>query len=555
MKSCAAVRYIVCLAALAHAERIAELRSSASAVAARLSLDDYGDEEHPPHHHEKVETEADVAGEHLDEIGEATGAKHVEESMEHAMKELQEGNETEGEEAEEEGEEAEAAGHVFALTMIGSTVLMTLVYAMAKTEAQGGKVSMYMWMTIDYVVAIFLAVLWYQAIGDILNLFPHPHSHALIGVVHAVLWLTVWMAISWMLRAESYRVYLAIFCGIGAHFVSFAAMHGVAHVQFAFFSSSYGACAAGCLLVLVLLAGLLAISNMAREKLGMNKAEEWAEQWNDVENDFAAMGVAICWTLFVRYMICGIYHAYPLEFDKDHASHEYPDPTRHQKNALLTYALVLIPVGIVCLALVSKIRDSGFVNAERVGMFVSALLSMCTAWAFLMWGQWTFYERNHGEEHVSALGTTPIFSRVSFALIASVIALITIAGLASMPSASSTTSRIATVEMVRADIEKERRVVILAVSMLVGWTWEQALDEGVECLAEGTEKPVFWKCFMAVCLAVLIVPVYAFYLKPSAMDSCAGSCECGASYTCDTLYCRKCGKKRVLRDKEKETDA
>merc|ERR1712107_661890 len=100
---------------------------------------------------------------------------------------------------------------------------------------------------------------------------------------------------------------------------------------------------------------------------------------------------------------------------------------------------------------------------KRLCMFGTAFFAMSTAWAFLIWGEWEFYG------HLFA----PIFGRVVFAILASLVAAILIMLLGSMKKGHA----------------KVRTSAIAALSLLSGWAWEACFDEGVDKLVEVVSHP------------------------------------------------------------------
>jgi hypothetical protein len=61
------------------------------------------------------------------------------------------------------------------------------------------------------------------------------------------------------------------------------------------------------------------------------------------------------------------------------------------------------------------------------------------------------------------------------------------------------------------------RMIIKALGILVGFSWEQCFDEAVASIASRTESPHAVKAFLALSCALVIVPAYKMYTLPMAV--------------------------------------
>mmetsp|Transcript_130789 Transcript_130789/g.419460 ORF Transcript_130789/g.419460 Transcript_130789/m.419460 type:complete len:545 (-) Transcript_130789:204-1838(-) len=397
-----------------------------------------------------------------------------------------------GEEESEKSDEQEHAGHVLSVGMFGTVVTLAVSFGMASSKAVGGVVSDYTWVCLDRVVAIFLAVMWFQGFDELLDYSALGPTHkTLISFAHAFALLAVAIFVSWKLRQNA--ILISVWCGCGAHYVAFASLHASTSTQEAY-SSSHGG-AAKILVVLTVIYTLIAVAmHYLKKCAGLTEDDEWMEKVNDVENDFLALGLSAVWVQFVRMLCLGAFH--PWEGEEEHPKH-----TESQRACMLAYAIAAIPIGAWVLVKVAKIKqatDSYW--AKRLLMFLTAFFAMNVAWSFLLWGQWEFTEHIfHGEA---------LFAKVIFSNVVSCCCMLGIIGLAHLKA-----------KMGFEVMGNEFRVALTALALLIGVAWEDCFDCAVEHLAQGQHDEATFKVGLALALAVVIVPVYAWYLKPKAMEA------------------------------------
>merc|ERR1740121_1434345 len=56
------------------------------------------------------------------------------------------------------------------------------------------------------------------------------------------------------------------------------------------------------------------------------------------------------------------------------------------------------------------------------------------------------------------------------------------------------------------------QIIITALSILVGFSWEHVFDGGVEAVAEQTENPLTIKCILTLMVSIVIVPAWRMYI-------------------------------------------
>lgn len=408
-------------------------------------------------------------------------------------------------------EEDSHHGYLFTIGMFAVIVILAVTFAMASTANETVRINT--WSAIDNVTAIFIAVLFFQLYSGVIGvpgdsgadtaLVELPSHYAIaVAVLHAFLLLTVAFWISWRMRSSKEN--LAIFCGILAHYVSFASMH-----SFTFFIRTYFSATLLSLLVGVAIACLFNALLLAAVELGRRAArmedDEWQEKADDLCNDFGSMAIACVWTLVVRAAIAGEYH---------HVSHEesVEEHTAWDRMQMLIYAVSLTPVAALLVHKMSECKHDLMQRGQlsysmsRVLMFVSSFLCMSVAWAWIFWGEWSFDARN-GEHRAP-----PIQSKFYFAVIATMVCATALIALGAVTTQSSTS-------VVHRAFRHQRFVALAALSLVVGWSWEECFDVAIETMTEDSEHPLAVKFGLTVALASVIVPIYAIYLKPAVFEA------------------------------------
>lgn len=382
------------------------------------------------------------------------------------------------------------AGTLFTVGMFGAVVLIAVVFAMAST--QNKTVRCYTWASLDNVAAVFLAVLFFQAFDSLMDDFDFPKHHKVIAAaIHAAVLLLLAFVISWRMREN--KVNLAIFCAAGAHYVSFGSMHAAILFVNHHWSSTIEEVVMGVLLIILVLGAVFLAAEFGRRAAGLVD-DEWQDKIDDLQNDFGAMAAAVCFSLLVRACISGEYHHISDDEETEDAH------TATERRHMLIYACVLIPVAGFLVQQMSsmqaRLEAQGRLSywTKRTIMFFTAFLCMSVAWAFLLWGEWEFDGRDGGPV---------IQNKVHFALAATVVCCLSILALGQISGGA---------------FRSARKVTLTALSLLVGWSWEESFDAAVESVTEDSKNPGTMKIMLALGLACVILPVYVTYLKPVAMD-------------------------------------
>jgi len=327
-----------------------------------------------PPHEEEVKEEGGESSEN--------GAEHV-------------GHEHSGESSEKGAEqvEHEHSGRIVVYGMGATVILLSLTFAMANTSHR--LISNFTWRTLDNIISIFLAVLIFQALDEIVyDSGLIPPSHAVLGsFIYALVLLTIAVGVSQLLKGTPSN--LAIFAASSAHFVSFGFMHA-STLGFEHHSSHWKHAVVIFAVVLAIIGSVFVGSYHVKKKLGMTEDEELMEKCDDLENDAGAMAVSMSWTILVCYVMTNEFQ--DIEEEEEAGAAE----RRH----MLYYAIAITGVAAVLVVLMSGLEQSGSYLKKRLGMFGAAVLAMCTAWAWLLWGKWYFHE--HAFENAPMFSLSPL---------------------------------------------------------------------------------------------------------------------------------------------------
>jgi len=333
-------------------------------------------------------------------------------------------------------------------------------------------------------------VLYYQAFGDLLDYIGLPfHFELIIAIVHSLAMLTIVLLLCMAFRKMD--VSLAIIAGAGAHLVSFTSIDASARAQNAWVSIEYTPLFA--LIGLVVLAVVLGIIGVAirlwKRRMELTRNDTFMDRTDDLENDFGSMAFSVCFTMMFRFILTG-HHPKDDDTEFDHGAWE--------RTCMFIYGCVMLAIAIPMVMICSRMGDAAVdYTQKRIYTFVSSCATLNVVWAFLYWGEWEFFEEIY-------LGR-PIFARVMFSVVASIICLVGIVALANLTGNGSS--------------QKAVKVALTALGLIVAFSWELCFDASIDDMCEGDVHPARLKVLAAVFMGVIVLPVYGYYMKPISMKA------------------------------------
>lgn len=404
--------------------------------------------------------------------------------------------------ARHDGEgEKDHHGFVTVLGFGAAVILFSLSFGMANHSNK--KISLFTWRCIDNVISIFLAVLLFQALDEVVvSSGLLPKSHVVIGsFIYAVLLLALAVGMSTIMKRNEKEDEkgLAIFAASSGHFVGFAFMHATT-IGMEHHSESLLHAFLIFIFVIIFIPALTYLLFHVKTRLDLYSDKELIEKIDDIENDAGAMAVSICWTMLVCFYITGMFQDLREEEDVD----------KHARKAMLIYCVLCTVVGSAIILFMcdsDKAKDEGQYVKHRATSFCSSVIAMTMAWAWLVWGKWCFHE--------SAFAEYPMFSRIWFAFIVSIVAIAVILVLGMVSIRPQRQDR-------AVKLEKEELLLILTVSLVAGWSWEEAFDHSLETIAETGHHEEYWngmyKLLAGAIMLAIVLPVHVIYFKPLALD-------------------------------------
>jgi len=392
----------------------------------------------------------------------------------------------EKEEKDGEVEEESASLPIVALLLMG-VIGGTTMFAMMYTKAP--HVASRTILTVDVVIAIFLAVLWFEGMDDMLEAAVPLHHHWAVVLVHTIMVLGLAFAVAWALKSKTSAI--AIFCGAGAHYCAFTGRSLAMELQHAHFTSAPLVCTLG-VLALVAALGLFGLALfMLKRACGIQPGEEseneahntFMDRFDDVENDFAAMSLATYVVILIQFWIL---QKYPEE-----AEIEPGDGIRHsrfERLAMLFTSLGALALAALAVPKLERRVGHGYIKGRLLGIY-SSFTCILTVLAFLLFGQMHVYE--HGR-----INASPLFARILFADGCSVLAfggifLLTICG-------AKGTSVV---------------LVLRSLGLLAGFAWEEVFDAAVDVAAKGSGYGHVAEGTLALVCVAAILPSYLTFKK------------------------------------------
>jgi len=229
----------------------------------------------------------------------------------------------------------------------------------------------------------------------------------------------------------------------------------------------------------------------------------WDEEVYEAEVEIAALSVSFLTVRACRFCISGVLPDV-LGIEWGNWLHPFDCSVK-----LFVMSLVF------AIATVFMVRQVGrFPESMTPGTWISILhenaivlqsaVAMSFAWCLLYFAKWEIC-RIVPEDLLGSPNT--IASRIVLALIISGISFLIISVLDKLADSSFT----------KEDVDKAIRMIIDALSILVGFSWEQAFDGGVEAVATRTPYPEVGTLVLALLVAVIVIDPWRTYILSTVL--------------------------------------
>jgi len=371
------------------------------------------------------------------------------------------------------------------------------------------------WKVLSMTVSIFSSVLLYASIKTVvLYFFPEVVALYVQLALYFILYCLLQLA---LYAIKGHDELLVVATGtIFAHVVAFSAMYVGAEIQL--LPSPWGVRGSNALLVTLIVAavlyGLSRVSDRIRQHFAamdgnVDESEIlWMEQVDDAENDIIALAVGFLAMQAVRFYLCGE----PVPF---HAHNAPPERINQTQIHELLFAGILFGVLTCAIAYVEEhyilVRteqaDADEPEAQRTqtkrlfGLAIN-VSSMAMAWCLLFWGDWQLFEMGLDVRN-RVSGCILLGLTLTMLSLLSIFALDFLADNGRMG-------------------KKALRSLILALGVLVGFSWEKAFDVAMEDIAHtdfGLGLPPGVKVLIQTAiLCVVVIPAWYKYILPHAIE-------------------------------------
>lgn len=236
------------------------------------------------------------------------------------------------------------------------------------------------------------------------------------------------------------------------------------------------------------------------------KDEELHLAVEELEVDIVGLVLSFAIMQAVRHLLTGHYPAEAhlflqqdgeallseVDFNAPHVQH-----TAWQRAFMLMFAIGLSIVCCVSLSPLEEAKKTSHYWGHKAYHALQVILVMCVAWAYLLWGEWQFYETYfHGDK---------MFGKMVFAVIATAICLLLIIVLAYATEERYSNAR------------GYAHLCVTAFSLVTAWSWEHCFHTAIGVLAEQYQVGyggMIPKLVIALAIPLFILPGYVILVKP-----------------------------------------
>lgn len=370
------------------------------------------------------------------------------------------------------------------------------------------------WQTLNMTISIFCSVLLYGLIKKASDMiFPSSPGWQVINTMMLYTVISIFTQVFlYFLKPKALKYWLLAAGTILAHVNGFAAMYGFAALQAmppisdnVLNSSLLVLFAAVWLLGMELIAKWVRLWVESVDGASEEDDEHWDEQVEEVENDVVAISLGFLLMQVVRFLITGRLCRF--------LPHDAPkDITQTQANLLGCAAVLFAILTVGGTILVHRImtQEDPHSLVDRTVRAFQNVSAMAFAFCFLFYGEWQIYAIGYHGVRIKACLIVAMF--VTLLCLILIFALDAIESLLAMRRAV--------------------RSLVLAMGLLIGFSWEKAFDIGLEALAHPDIPPdaVFrgggWfgdllgfmaritAWFLPLFLLIVALPAWKMYVLP-----------------------------------------
>jgi len=288
-----------------------------------------------------------------------------------------------------------------------------------------------------------------------------------------------------------------------AHTTGFAAIHAGGELQHL---EIFAATPFRAFMVLLVQWGFLTTifftSDGIRTRHGVSEEVKiWDEETEEAENDIASLAISFLFVQALRFYLSGVL---PNRMGLEVPQHRHPMSCIYGLLvASVTCTLVSLLVMFAIRPVEERMGEASY--SKRYVLICQSTTSMAAAWCVFFAAKWLVGRM----PPVGGMNLDPnsISMRVFLACVLSVVALISIFALDVIEDMESTGE----------SVDKVIKSVINSVGILVGFSWEQAFDGGVEVIAELSESrgrwyPVLSTLLLGGLIAAVIIPAWRRYI-------------------------------------------
>lgn len=415
-------------------------------------------------------------------------------------------------EMEEEEEEVQTSvvGLAVSVMLIGGiTFMVSLFYLVNHNDPD---IKLYSWRTIKDTISIFVAVLLFAALNDILEHYILEEAseavELIVDMVHLLLWFFVLHAtLAYSSGAvgetpksiKDVELKTRFWAVLFAHLTAFAAINAWGAIQQnEIFKESVLMSLLPVPIGAAILGVLFGITGFIRTKVALNDddvvddfEEFFEEESQDTENDVFGLSLSFIIVQSLRYAIGGaLPNQEGIEVDQAEKFNHGPAQSGGLIGVGLGFAAVMVV--LVCIG-----------KRQRPIKMLQNFFSMGFAWCVFYGAKWAFQYADLTETETLVRASLAMF--LSFASFALIFIL----------------DKIADMDATGENADRAIRTIITSLGLVIGFSWEQCFDMAVESITErmSGDAPKCWpKLLITLFLAIIVLPAWRLYILKNVME-------------------------------------